>query len=197
MDTPLVQIPLCTKVSCTKKSILYRLGDYEFWVPKSVSRYEDGKLTIPTWLVRKYPLNMILTKYVNEMKQKQKESKMKPFNLEEALAGKPVRTRDGQVVSELHRFKSQDLDEPLAGIVDDSVHCWTLAGEYFENGITNFDLFMAVEKKQCWKNVYRRGKGQISLSTSSYLTEDSALDNKSESKDYVYIKTILIHEWEE
>ncbi len=75
---------------------------------------------------------------------------MKKFNLEEALAGKPVVTRDGRKVKELHLFKT-DCEYPLAGVLehDNDVLMFTKEGvfpKYFREN--HFDLFMA-EKDFC------------------------------------------------
>lgn len=121
---------------------------------------------------------------------------MKPFNLEQALAGKKVITRDGQTVTELHLFKHEELDNPLTGIVDGAIYCWTTVGSYIGNGVTNLDLFMKKEKKQYWKNVFFI-HGNVIASNSSYPTETEALANIPVSQEITYIKTILIHEEEE
>ena len=120
---------------------------------------------------------------------------MKPFNLEEALAGKKVVTRNGQEVTELHLFKNEEVDEPLVGIVDDSVHCWTKAGEYFDSGNPNLDIFMKKEKKQYWKNLFFLN-GNIIISHASFPTESDALASPTVNSDH-YIKTVLLHEEEE
>jgi len=72
---------------------------------------------------------------------------MKKFNLEKALAGKPVVTRNGKKITELHLFKSAELIQPLYGIIegDEDVLAWTRNGIYNPTKDTFWDLFMAVE----------------------------------------------------
>ncbi len=81
---------------------------------------------------------------------------MKPFNLEAALAGKPVVTRDGQPVPELHLFTASDCDYPVVALIGDTVETFTKKGEFrrLEPG-HRFDLFMASEKREGWVNLFR------------------------------------------
>lgn len=80
---------------------------------------------------------------------------MKPFNLEEALSGKKVVTRDGREVTELHLFKV-NMDFPLSVVVDKHIESFTKDGQYYyETGSESpFDLFMASGKVTKWVNVY-------------------------------------------
>ncbi len=70
---------------------------------------------------------------------------MKPFNLESARAGKPVVTRNGQPVPELHCFCSA-LPYPLYAVIGSS---GSVALNYSRDGTygpsPEFDLFMAEE----------------------------------------------------
>ena len=63
---------------------------------------------------------------------------MKPFNLQEALAGKPVVDRTGEPVTDFHYFKF-----------------------YADGDVASNDLFMASEKKEGWINVYPHPNGEI------------------------------------
>lgn len=112
---------------------------------------------------------------------------MKPFNLEEALAGKPVITRDGKEVKQLIQFDIKDWD-CLYGVIDTDVHSWNINGKYFLNKETEYDLFMKTEKKSIWINVYNNGK-ETWLGC-SYDTKEGALINSY--GDACYIKTIEI-----
>lgn len=45
---------------------------------------------------------------------------MKPFNLEEAKAGKPVCTRDGRIVTFIREINSSGIDPyPVVAIIND------------------------------------------------------------------------------
>lgn len=71
---------------------------------------------------------------------------MKPFNLEQALAGKPVCTRNGSKVEQLTYFENVVTGQQLVGIIDGKLH------RFYKNGIWatgkergGMDLFMAEE----------------------------------------------------
>jgi len=86
---------------------------------------------------------------------------MKEFDLEKALAGAKVVTRDGREVTQLHKFRLNNKKEVIVGVVD--------AAEPFINPITfdlngcllmaygresPVDLFMAPVKCTGWINIY-------------------------------------------
>ena len=119
---------------------------------------------------------------------------MKPFNLEEALAGKPVITRDLRKVTEIHHFTkaSEDVQFTLYAVVEGLIHAYTLNGSFFTQGTTSdSDLFMEEPVVEKWFNVYRQTiKGtEISVGEGYYTYEEAIkmggrLDN--------YIKTIKV-----
>jgi hypothetical protein len=76
-------------------------------------------------------------------------SKLKPFNLELALSGASVVTRDGSPVTQLHVF-SLPNDTRVAGVINTQVVLWPVTGRVNSNGNTNYDLFMAPVKKTGW-----------------------------------------------
>ena len=70
---------------------------------------------------------------------------MKKFNLEKAMAGEPVVTRNGHEVTQLHLLDCGD-DFPLVSVVNDSVEEYTKEGKYInETGESPLDLFMKEE----------------------------------------------------
>ena len=79
---------------------------------------------------------------------------MKPFDLEAALAGAPVITRDGRPVTQLHKF---DATTPLClvGVVGGEVYSWGKEGIFFAKSSGSFDLFMAPVKREGWINLYK------------------------------------------
>lgn len=64
-----------------------------------------------------------------------------PFNLEKALTGEPVMTRDGKEVTQLTLF-TVDSVYNLAGVVDGVLLRYTSEGEYLRNEPHYLDLFM-------------------------------------------------------
>ena len=84
---------------------------------------------------------------------------MKPFNLQEALAGKPVVTRDGRKVTQLHLFEC-DAKVPLFGFVENStcIYQFRKDGQWISEP-SGLNLFMASTEKTVWVNLYHGWTG--------------------------------------
>lgn len=85
---------------------------------------------------------------------------MKPFDLEKALNGHPVVTRDGRKVTEIHYFKTVGRHYKLYGAVNepeygDSVHSWTDQGIFQKGKESHLDLFLESVQKTVYINVFR------------------------------------------
>ena len=78
---------------------------------------------------------------------------MKPFDLEKALNGAPVITRDGREVTQLYLFDVGDDKYPVYGVIRDKkagdyISCFTKGGVEHNDGQKHgSDLFMKTEKK--------------------------------------------------
>jgi hypothetical protein len=118
---------------------------------------------------------------------------MKEFNLEEALAGKPVLTRNGKNITELYFFKNSDVCEPLFGMVegDKDVFSWNKDGIFNTYQKSGFDLFMAPEKKSIWVNVYENILSK-ELTVSAHYNSLRAIEDKHNLNGFTYLKTIEI-----
>lgn len=84
-------------------------------------------------------------------------TKLKPFNLEKALAGEKVVTRDGQEVVKIVHFKDANINERVIFQVEDVVYLCSEDGKYYNyttGSGSQLDLFMAPTKKQGWINIY-------------------------------------------
>ena len=69
---------------------------------------------------------------------------MRSFNLEAALSGMPVVTREGRPVTQLRLFSATKELWPLAGVVEEVVQLFTSDGKSGEgHKAMPFDLFMA------------------------------------------------------
>lgn len=83
---------------------------------------------------------------------------MKPFNLERALAGDPVVTRDGRKVEEVTMLKKADVQKKVIAVIDGYIRSYyphgTRQGD--QSMILSHDLFMAPVKKTYYTNVYSR-----------------------------------------
>lgn len=81
---------------------------------------------------------------MTKKKVSDKFSDMKPFNLEDALAGKPLVTRDNQPVVRLIQFSNRSKGLCLEAQVDGERRTWDAKGNYYEDVLqSRFDLFMA------------------------------------------------------
>ena len=118
---------------------------------------------------------------------------MKAFNLEEALVGKPVVTRDGRKVTELYLFKTANSNYPLRVCIDKDIKDYTDRGTYYAKDTTSeHDLFMEVPIIESWVNVYC-SNGYIYLS-SSYESKEEAIEGYRNGPDTIYyVKTIKIN----
>jgi hypothetical protein len=118
------------------------------------------------------------------------ENKMKleKFDLEKALNGAKVVTRDGREVTQLTKFEGLK-DYPLVGIVDSQLHTWTTQGPLsLHLGECGADLFLAVEPQRIWVNVYT---SDDTIHTSgNYHTLEAAKNSIYQKRNY--IKTIEI-----
>lgn len=88
----------------------------------------------------------------------------KPFNLEEALAGKPVVTRSGSRLQQLAKFDAATtflLAGTVEGEIDEEPLTWRLNGQFMHSDAeSGLDLFMEVEEEKqlpsgyvnVWKN---------------------------------------------
>jgi len=123
-------------------------------------------------------------------------TKLKPFDLEAALRGEPVVTRDGREVKIAGvNLGAKDLYK-VVGWLDGITAGWCIDGKTYLDYEDSTDLFMATKtvKKEGWVNLYKSNISDLMASTShAYKTEEEAKDNAV--KRY-YITTIKI-EWEE
>ena len=132
--------------------------------------------------------------------EKSSKSKLKPFDLKAAKAGKPVCTRDGRK-ARIICFDAEG-EHPIIALVtggaQESPYNYTKEGYYYTEGVeTMADLMMLPEKRNGWVNVYN-SLGVITFSHSPYDTKEEALASEMEApilKKY-YVDTVKV-EWEE
>ena len=117
---------------------------------------------------------------------------MRPFNLEEAKAGKGVCTRDGIPV-DIITFNALPHDYPIWGILKgveyDRVLSYRTDGRHLTNECDD-DLMMATEKREGWINIYENN-GRDTYGA-IYKTQKGAQMHASPEG---YVTTIKI-EWE-
>lgn len=97
---------------------------------------------------------------------------MKPFNLEEAKAGKPLVTRAGYPVEFIGISKTHK--QPLICVHDGCEEAYNLDGTYFNytpRKVSSLDLCMAPTNREGWVNVYPNNVTYL------YLTQTIAENN--------------------
>ena len=125
---------------------------------------------------------------------------LKPFNLQEALAGKPVVTRDGRKVVRIAHFP-ESKQYTVAGLLkgEDSPRTFMDTGKYVSwEEEKDTDLFMASEKKEGWIGIGQGRKyvEKIAFVTHAYGTEQEARDQFIKDSGYTPQAVIKIS-WEE
>lgn len=121
---------------------------------------------------------------------------MKPFDLEKAKAGKPVVTRDGRPVR-IICWDRNKTDYPIVALVGDKevISSFTTNGSFSLGEQDPKDLFMAIEKKKGWINIYKYVAGTGNRGGDVYPTKEEAIKSRGIlSSDYI---TTIQVEWEE
>lgn len=126
---------------------------------------------------------------------------MKPFNLEQAKAGAPVCTRDGQPA----RIICYDLKGlkncPILALVESSggveftINC-TLSGHTSLYSDTGKDLMMASVKREGWVNLYTCHSGATATDQCTLYKSEKEARSQILKDNGVYVATVKI-EWEE
>ena len=122
---------------------------------------------------------------------------MKPFDLQKALAGEPVVTRDGREVTQVTSFNAKSAF-CLAAVVDGAIVNFTWNGKHSLSSESNHDLFMVAKtvKKEGWVNVYTPDVGYTQVARTSHVYETEREARSSIVPLGIYIATVKI-EWEE
>jgi hypothetical protein len=98
---------------------------------------------------------------------------MKPFNLQDALAGKQVVTRDGNEVTQLHLFNCPNEKDVLYGVESNYIESWDILGQYRRGGSeSGRDLFMAPTERKEW--VVRRVRPSGAIASRCFNTKEIA-----------------------
>ena len=110
------------------------------------------------------------------------------FDLEKALAGAKVVTRDGREVTQLHLFETNGK-HPLMGVVDDSLCGFTKKG-VFDRDTTQstYDLFMAPVERSEW--VVKSPSGKFIIEPFATLEQAKSWCREAGGYTYHEIKII-------
>lgn len=116
---------------------------------------------------------------------------MKPFNLEEAKAGKPVCTRDGRP-ARIVEFDMKDEKFPIVAITvgrdKEEVGTFTLQGTYFTDIENSRDLMMVAAREEGWINVYKTDSGFIAGKI--FSSKEEALESIGKITPYIDVVKI-------
>jgi len=101
---------------------------------------------------------------------------VKPFDLQLAIAGEKLMTRDGREVSEFHFFKTIVSDYPCVAIIDGERGTFSKSG-YFNSSQHphDDDLFMAAKKRTVYVQIFNKS-GDASVPGLKAFAFDSSAD---------------------
>lgn len=109
---------------------------------------------------------------------------MKPFNLEEAIAGKTLITRGGRKVLKFHYF-GEEFDECIVAVIEGckGLNVFYKNGRYFKDEEDINDLCMA--EPEIWVNLfYNPTQDAVWLGINRYQTEEEAKEHLTDHKWY-------------
>jgi hypothetical protein len=116
---------------------------------------------------------------------------MEKFDLERALAGDLVCTKDGNEVTQLTYFRETKDLFSVVGVLEGEVCGWQTNGRFLETKESSKDLFMKPKENAIWINLYKNENGSLYVTGVFYSNEESA---KKSSDEFRYLKTIKIVE---
>jgi tellurite resistance-related uncharacterized protein len=103
---------------------------------------------------------------------------MKPFDLQKALAGDPVITRDGVPVTEIHHFKTRNDEFNVIGVYKGIFRSFKEDGKFGLNSDSIMDLLMAeTAEPETWINVYYSKIQDKIWNSVKYNSEEEAKEN--------------------
>lgn len=128
---------------------------------------------------------------------------MKPFNLEEALAGKEVVTRGKNKVTQLTVFTTYKAQQHLVGVVEEDVLMFNTEGLFGASSESLYDLFMEGEWHDnipekgvlCWAKEYPEDDPIIVVITRCQL--DSSYPFWGGGRSYTHATPLTLEEIKE
>jgi hypothetical protein len=106
----------------------------------------------------------------------------KPFDLERALAGDPVVTREGRTVTQLVKFDVGGAIDVVYGVFDGHISSWSVNGRYWSDCESKHDIFMAPKKRTVWVNLY--GDGLCYRYDSKAEADEASASNRIGNRAY-------------
>jgi len=101
---------------------------------------------------------------------------LKPFDLEKALAGEPVVTRDGRTVQEVIAFKTPSSKYPVMVLIEGAITGRGRNGRFFMNSDTphSGDLFMLGKETIVYVNLYQYPNSNLPIFAGTYVSKEEA-----------------------
>jgi hypothetical protein len=110
---------------------------------------------------------------------------LEKFDLERALSGDPVITKEGKEVTQLTCFKDVLHRDCVYGVVSNQVQCWEIDGSYFLNeSDSKHNLFMKPKENTIWVNVYKNISGKL-YTNGQFDSEQQAKLHSGDWNNYV------------
>lgn len=126
---------------------------------------------------------------------------MKPFDLKQALAGKPVCTRDGRPVKIGGYNPSASITTQIIGWIEDmdiTLTSWGVSGRFVEGAECNEDLFLVGERRKGWIRLVMSPEGPRPIPTKVYASQTEA--ELAAAGDYpgkAFPEQVIQIEWED
>ena len=106
------------------------------------------------------------------------KTKRKPFDLEAALKGAAVVTREGKEVTEVVVLKTMIYARNVLAIIDGELYWFHQDGKVAEDVEYNIDLFMKTTQVTKWVNIYVLESGNFTTGK-MFDTQEQALKEYS------------------
>lgn len=124
---------------------------------------------------------------------------LKPFNLEEAKAGKPICTRDGRK-ARIICYDKKGGSEPIIALIEnhfkdeERIHRYNINGGIYTCMESMDDLCMLPETHEGWVNVYKGIDGEITIGQYPYTTEEVCKNVAREEDGYICTTKVTWYE---
>ena len=112
---------------------------------------------------------------------------MRPFDLQKAIEGHPLVTRDGRHVQEFHYFEKVNEGYPIVIVISGKKICINEKGKAINGLESQDDIFLAPTKIKKWINIYN-----VMSYCGMYKSKEEALKNIFQDTYRTCIATIEI-----
>jgi hypothetical protein len=115
------------------------------------------------------------------------QKKLKPFDLEAALNGAAVVTRDGEKVTEVVILKNKYHGKNVFALINSTLYWFNQDGRIYEAVECSNDLFMKPQQVTKWVNIYSTKSGYLTCGGGLFDTKEEALEGLGGSIDTIQI----------